>query len=100
MPNPLSTLLRQQFADSEVRRSATGDTAAHRNRATIRLKRTEKTHTGRFDEYYWAAFLLLIYFDEGPANDCLRLFRVNDRRYHPAVVSVSRASAADRQCGE
>jgi hypothetical protein len=52
MPNPRSTLLRQQFADSGIRRSATGDTAAHRNRATIRLKRTEKTHIGLFDEYY------------------------------------------------
>jgi hypothetical protein len=54
MPNPHSTLLRQQFADPGIRRSATGDTAAHRNRAAMPLKRTEKTHTGLFHEYYWA----------------------------------------------
>jgi hypothetical protein len=68
MPNTRSTLLRQQFADSGIRRSATGHAVAHRNRATIWLKRTEKTHTGLFDEYYWAVFLFLTYFDEGPGK--------------------------------
>jgi hypothetical protein len=68
MPNPHSTLLRQQFADSGVQRSTPRVSTTHRNRATIRMKRTEKTHTGLFDEYYWAAFLFSTYFDEGPAK--------------------------------
>ena len=48
MPNSHPMLLRRQFTDSGVRRSGTGVPAAHRYRAAIRLKRTEKTHTRCF----------------------------------------------------